>query len=465
MYQRRCVTSSRVRGGGPRPVFGPTAWVLSGATAAIIASLRSARSAPRSRRWPACRSRRGSRSQWPALASQKRRHGPTPLTHIPAIVPPRPAWRAGAPASQPRATTRTRHRPRPSPAAAGTSRAAGRGRDDPAVGVVRTPLVLPVPMSIPSRSWLMQALTLSAETNTGIPFSTAVPASASNPVEGVSTFELAPGSAAATGPQVPGATCPQPCGRLTTPAGTASVTDTVARTVPTALSTSAFAPSARRRRSASSGCTWRVHRFDPPASRGTLCIHELLLRSDLRPTRRRPLPRQRGVRTSSSSAIRAASSSSWGGAASMRPLGVRSTSGSRGRSGPRSMPCGAASTEASVRPSAVAPEAVAVRARADHQVEQPLLPPPRLDCAEQVEWVAAVRAGRLGLRGARRHVQWRPGRPSRRPSVRPRAQTQARRSSTSPSSSSSASSSVRSSSVGGVHRATLRTDRLENAMS
>ena len=62
------------------------------------------------------------------------------------------------------------------------------------------------------------------------------------------------------------------------------------------------------------------------------------------------------------------------GASSIFPDGVRRTSGSRGRIGPRSIPCGLASSFVQRQALGVGAEAVAEGPDAEHEVEQPLGP-------------------------------------------------------------------------------------------
>ena len=139
--------------------------------------------------------------------------------------------------------------------------------------------------------------------------------------------------------------------------------------LPARLGDARRAPSARPRRGASAGWTSAVQRSGPLASSGRLCI-QLLLRAQVaaadddqggrrREVRGRPLQvvEQRGRRQLDLAE------------------GVRRTSGTRGASGPRSMPPGAALTFASVSPCGQA-EAVAVGAAAQRQIEQPLGAPP-----------------------------------------------------------------------------------------
>ena len=130
-------------------------------------------------------------------------------------------------------------------------------------------------------------------------------------------------------------------------------------------------PSARPSRAASSGWTWSVQRGLPFTSTSTLCIHELFERRSRRPT-------STNVRSSGRSSDRPqpgdVGEDRLGGQLDL-PAGVRSTSGSRGSSGPRSTPWGCGSTSRAVEGSgrrAVRAEPVAVGAGAQHEVEQAL---------------------------------------------------------------------------------------------
>ena len=78
----------------------------------------------------------------------------------------------------------------------------------------------------------------------------------------------------------------------------------------------------------------------------------------------------------------------------MRPDGVRRASGNRGCSGPRSIPAGAASRAASVRPSGIRAEAVAVRPRPQRQVQESLHAAARRHRGQQLRGVASVGAAR-----------------------------------------------------------------------
>mmetsp|Transcript_45703 Transcript_45703/g.80571 ORF Transcript_45703/g.80571 Transcript_45703/m.80571 type:complete len:228 (-) Transcript_45703:11-694(-) len=164
--------------------------------------------------------------------------------------------------------------------------------------------------------------------STATPPSTALPESGSRAASSSSAFMFTPGRSRATPSRTPSRSCPQPCGRLTTPGLMSALRSTRATSSPTALLT--LANSARPSRSASAGCTSRVQRSGPLASTGRLCIQLLPERVS-----RRPISVNSGagaVVTAARSARRAA------GASSILPLGVRSISGMRGVSAPRSTP-------------------------------------------------------------------------------------------------------------------------------
>ena len=99
----------------------------------------------------------------------------------------------------------------------------------------------------------------------------------------------------------------------------------------------ALPPSSRPSRAASAGLTSAMHRAAPLARTGRLCIQLLLPWSW-----RLPTITSSGVDRSRSAAGRLRSSMSMAGASSIFPEGVRSTSGTRGSSAPRSIPPSAA---------------------------------------------------------------------------------------------------------------------------
>ena len=106
-----------------------------------------------------------------------------------------------------------------------------------------------------------------------------------------------------------------------------------------------------RARAASSGCISSVQRGVPFTRRWLLCIHELLLRSwrrpissERRPARLAPLERARAGAARSARYAR-------GRELDALVARCRARSGRRGSSGPRSTPCGARLSVASVRPS------------------------------------------------------------------------------------------------------------------
>ncbi len=204
-----------------------------------------------------------------------------------------------------------------------------------------------------------------------------------------------------------------------------SVTSTGARTVPVRLRTSASSPSASPSRAASSGWTCSVQRSGPETSRGRLCIHELLERSW-----RRPISTSASGSCSRPSASRSRGTSATigSGASSIRPDGVRSTSGSRGASGPRSI---------AVRRRLEVGEREVVGPAAQQDVEQPLRAGARRDRGQHRLDVDALAPREL----ARDEVVERPdvghARPARprcrrgagasptRPAARPRAGSRA----------------------------------------
>ena len=142
---------------------------------------------------------------------------------------------------------------------------------------------------------------------------------------------------------------------LTTPGITASVTSAGRTISPDWERTRTSAPSPTPSRAASSGCTWTVQRDFPFTNTWRLCIHELFERRSRRPTRTSGPP-SRAAGRSSTARSRPTSCTHASGAISMSPDGVRSTSGMRGCNGPRSTPCGSASSFASDRPSGSAPK-------------------------------------------------------------------------------------------------------------
>ena len=141
--------------------------------------------------------------------------------------------------------------------------------------------------------------------------------------------------------------CDQPCGIHTQPWVTSSRTEAGKVIEPVAVDTLTSSPSAIPSAVASTGLIIAVGTLAPPVSVGSPFIQELLLRSCRRPTRVRcglDWARSRSVLAP------ARASSRTGGATSMRPVGVRRTSGSRGCSGPRSIPLGASRRCCKVRP-------------------------------------------------------------------------------------------------------------------
>ena len=128
--------------------------------------------------------------------------------------------------------------------------------------------------------------------------------------------------------------------------------------------TRAGSPSARPRRAASSGCTCTRAALLALHEHGEV-VHPRVVRAQVR-----------GGRSSTSVAVGRLGRARRAGARRRRrsaraparscPLGVRSTSGRRGSSGPRSMPCGFASSVVERQAVGVGAEAVAVRAGAQH---------------------------------------------------------------------------------------------------
>ena len=131
---------------------------------------------------------------------------------------------------------------------------------------------------------------------------------------------------------------------LTTPGMIASVTSTGTSTSPVSDQIRAWAPSSRPSRSASPGLTQSVQRSLPFTSGVRLCIQELFERSWRRPMSTMPPLRLRPM----ASRRRSTSATIGSGASSIIPVVVRSISGTRGSSSPRSTPWGESSSMASV---------------------------------------------------------------------------------------------------------------------
>ena len=88
---------------------------------------------------------------------------------------------------------------------------------------------------------------------------------------------------------------------------------------------------------------------------------------------------------------------------SIFPLGVRRTPGSRGSSGPKSIPCGVSSRAAEGEPSRPGAEGIPVGAAAEVDVEEPLLPGARLEGGEQLVRIPARDRGvRIGAASTER---------------------------------------------------------------
>ena len=135
-------------------------------------------------------------------------------------------------------------------------------------------------------------------TSTGMPFSTALPDSGSIRVSSASRLLFAPACSAATPSCMPGSSWPQPCGMLTTPGITASVTSTVTSIEPVLGGD----PRGRRPRARAIGVVGMdVQRaaFLAAHQVGTLCIQELLERSWRRPISTMPPLRWRASEASS----------------------------------------------------------------------------------------------------------------------------------------------------------------------
>ena len=167
------------------------------------------------------------------------------------------------------------------------------------------------------------------------------------------------------GARAPARRGPQPCGIETTPGMTSSVISTRqldragARADAHELAVGE-AEAAPRRPDAATPCSAPARSPAAAGCASTSCS------SAGRGGRRAPCRRWRARPSPRAGASTSATIGS--GASSTCPLGVRSTSGSRGSSGPRSMPCGAASQ---VR------ERQVVGAGAQQHVEQPLGPAQR----------------------------------------------------------------------------------------
>ena len=216
---------------------------------------------------------------------------------------------------------------------------------------------------------------LTGASSTGIPFSTALPESASSSSSSASMLLLVPGVLGGDPHELgpPGASWPQPWGRLTTPGMIASVTSTGA--------------------------------YDRPRARadlGLLAVDELVavgvVGVDVKRALRRSLDEQRQVvhprvvrakiaaadeherrrcAASARSPARAARRRRRAARARARSSrsAVRSASGSRGFSGPRSIPCGRVLEVG---------ERELVRAGAELQVEQPLGPDARRELGQHL---------------------------------------------------------------------------------
>ena len=189
-----------------------------------------------------------------------------------------------------------------------------------------------------------------------MPLSTALPESGSKRSLRASTLLFTPASRRGdVHAACPSASWPQPCGMLTTP-GMHRVgdlgRDARPRPPPTARAPAApsTTPSAGRvvgmdLQRAARPCPSRAPRGCASTSCSTAGRAGRRARASPSPRRveRRRAAGRRRRRTTS-------------GASSIMPVGVRSTSGRRGCSGPRSTPCGFASSTASERPSGSAPK-------------------------------------------------------------------------------------------------------------
>ena len=159
-----------------------------------------------------------------------------------------------------------------------------------------------------------------------------------------------------------------------------SLSSTGASSAPAAERTLARPPSARPSRSASSGWTSSVQRSLPFTSARQV-VHPGVVRAQLAAADQQHAVVRRCRSRRAPARSRSTSATIGSGASSILPDGVRSTSGSRGSSGPRSTPCGVCLEAVERQPVRVGAEAVAVGAGAQQQVEQPLRPAPRLELA------------------------------------------------------------------------------------
>src|SRR4051812_13993831 len=215
-------------------------------------------------------------------------------------------------------------------------------------------------------------------TVTGTPLNAAFPESASMRWSSVRSLRLAPECEAATESAAPSRACPQPCGRLTTPRLTSSVSVTGTSTLPTREATRARPPCAMPRAAASAGLINSEQPSGPFTRRRLLCIHELLLRSARRPISTSPF--EGGFASVASSRSTSRRKTAGASCTRLRP----SRAGNRGFSGPRSSPCGFRSSLRSDsrygpnrRSRSSARRSPSIRApRRDAPRTRPLRPPP-----------------------------------------------------------------------------------------
>ena len=184
-------------------------------------------------------------------------------------------------------------------------------------------------------------------TSTGMPLSTALPetgvdAAPRRRARWSSTPAWARGDAEAA---TPSTSWPQPCGMRDDAGHDRRRSPRPApRPRRRASARGARSPSLRPSRAASSGCTCSVQRSGPSRAAARLCIHELFERRWRRPTS--TMPAVARARPSAARSRGDVGDDRLAARARPCPLGVRSTSGSRGCSGPRSMPCGRPSRRA-----------------------------------------------------------------------------------------------------------------------
>src|SRR5262249_30206052 len=126
----------------------------------------------------------------------------------------------------------------------------------------------------------------------GIPFTIALPDSTSTSSPCASTLLHTPAGRDATASRAPCLSCPQPCGRQTTPWRISSLISTRATTLPALDVISAWPPRTTPPVRASSGLSSTVQGSLEVTSDGTLCIHELFERTWRRDTSTSPASRR-----------------------------------------------------------------------------------------------------------------------------------------------------------------------------